>query len=129
MPPQGRIVHLKGLGMVKVFRTVSKDGDVQHWATDDLEMNEKKREELSDQGWGIEVYHRGIKQCCGVERAQVRNATAIMNHILMSIRAFIRLEVYRLKTGIGWYEAKARIIRDAIRSYLAHPIYLLGSTA
>jgi putative transposase len=31
-------------------------------------MKESKREELSNQGWGIEVYHRGIKQCCGVEK-------------------------------------------------------------
>ena len=29
---------------------------------------------LTNAGRGIEVYHRGIKQCCGVERAQVRKA-------------------------------------------------------
>jgi len=33
----------------------------------------------------------------------------------------LRLEVYRLRTGVSWYEAKAAIVRDAIRSYLAHP--------
>ena len=47
--------------MIRVFRTVSKKGDVEHWATNDLGMNEKRREELSIQGWGIEEYHRGIK--------------------------------------------------------------------
>ena len=43
----------------------------------------------------------------------------------MSIRAFMRLELYRLMTGISWYEAKVRIVRDAVRSYIAHPIYIL----
>ena len=131
IPPDGNvIVHLKGFGTIKVFRTVSKKGDgIEHWATDDLGMNEEKRDELSGQAWGIEEYHRGIKQCCGIEKAHVRKAKSILNHVHMSIRAFIRLELYRLMTGISWYEAKARIIRDAVRSYIAHPIYLLGSTA
>jgi putative transposase len=129
IPASGRIVHLREFGMVKVFRTVSRDGDVEYWATDYLDMQEEKAEALTNAGWGIEVYHRGIKQCCGVEKAQVRKAGAIINHIQMSLRAFLRLEVHRLNAGISWYEAKARIIRDAIRAYLAHPGYLLAPTA
>lgn len=129
IPPEGEVVHLRGYGFIKVFRTVSKNGDVEYWATDDLKMTEAKREGLEKQGWGIEVYHRGIKQCCGVEKAQVRQADAQKGHILLSLRAFVRLEVHRLRTGESWYEAKASIIRDAIRSYLAHPTYLLTSTA
>ncbi len=62
-------------------------------------------------------------------RAQVRKGTAVFNHICMSIRAFLRLEVYRLRTGLSWYELKARIIRDAIRAYLADPFYLFNPTA
>jgi putative transposase len=129
IPTEGIVVHLKGFGMIKVFRTVSSKGDVEHWATDELGMNEKKRKELSGEGWGIEEFHRGVKQCCGVERAQVRKARSILNHIGMSIRAFVRLELYRLMTGISWYEAKMRIMRDAVKSYIAHPIYLLRSSA
>jgi putative transposase len=41
----------------------------------------------------------------------------------------LRLEVHRLRTGVSWYEAKAAIIRSAIREYLAHPSYLLNPTA
>ncbi len=74
-------------------------------------------------GWGIAEYHRGIKQCCGVERVQVRNAAAIANHILMSIRAFIRLELYRIETGTSWYEAKIAIISDAVASYLVPDLF------
>jgi hypothetical protein len=52
-----------------------------------------------------------------------------MRHLLLALRAFLRLEVYRLKTGISWYKAKLSIIRDAVRTYLAHSIYVLPSTA
>jgi hypothetical protein len=76
IPPEGRIVHLKGFGMVKVFKTVSREGDVDYWATDDLGMNEEKRKELAGEAWGIELFHRGVKQCCGIERS-IRRATKV----------------------------------------------------
>ena len=33
------------------------------------------------------------------------------------------------KDGISWFEAKTNIIRDAVRAYLAEPIYTLNPTA
>jgi len=129
IPPEGRDVHLKGYGVVRVFRSFSRDGEAEHWATGDLGMAEEERRMLSSHGWGIETYHRGIKQCCGIERAQVRGAVAQLNHLACSIRAFIRLEVNRLRTGVSWYEVKASIVRCAIRAYLINPILTLTSTA
>ena len=127
--PSGRQVHLKGYGFIKVFRTVSPKGDAEYWATSELDMRVRQFEERQKQAWAIENYHRGIKQCCGIEKAQVRSASAQVRHISLSIRAFVRLEVHRLKTGMSWYEAKTGLIRDAIRQYLAEPLYLLNSTA
>ncbi len=129
IPSEGRIVHLRGFGFVKVFRTVSKEGDEEYWVTSDCSMTESRREVLEKQGWGIETYHRGLKQCCGVERAQVQKARAIISHLLFSVRAFLRLEAHRIATGISWYEAKTDIIREAIRAYLANPVLILKPTA
>lgn len=125
IPLEGKVVHLRGYGFIKVFRIVSPDGDVEYWATDEVGMSQAQREELGKQGWGSKVYHRVIKQCCGVERAQVRKAEAQRGHILLSLRAFLRLEAHRLSTGMSWYEAKQAIIRQAVRNYMAHPCYLL----
>jgi len=127
IPSNGRVVHLKGYGFVKVFKSVSKNGDVEHHATDSLEMGQKECEELSDAGWGIEEYHRGIKQCCGVERSQVRLAVKQLAHITLSLRAFLRLELERLRHGVSWYESKLSVIRGAISTYLASPVLRLAS--
>jgi len=124
---EGRVVHLKGYGFVKVFKSVSKNGDVEYYATDHLEMMDKECEELSDQGWGIEIYHRGIKQCCGVERSQVRTAVKQIGHITLALRAFIRLEINRVNRGMSWYESKISVIRGAVRSYLSNPTYTLAN--
>jgi putative transposase len=123
--PEGTIVHLEGFGSVRVFKVVSRDGDIEYWATNDLAMDELSRLARGDQCWAIENYHRGLKQCCGVERAQVRAARAQRNHIGLSIRAFLRLEHHFYTTGVSWYEAKTRIIRGAVRKYIANPLYNL----
>ncbi len=134
IPAGGRRVHLKGYGFIAVFRIVAPDGDteqerVEHWATSDLSMTEATRADLARQVFAIENYHRQLKQCCGIERAQVRSAQAQKCHILLSLRAFVRLEAYRLRTGISGYAAKADIIREAIRLYLRQPSITLEPTA
>ncbi|MCS3667883.1 hypothetical protein GGP77_002126, partial [Salinibacter ruber] len=145
IPKEGRVVHLKGFGFVKVFRTDSTDGDaednqskdteeseeedIQYWATNNLEMTEEKREELARRAWGVETYHRRLKQYCGVEDSQCRSAQAQHNHIQMSIRAFLRLELHRVETAISFYESKTAIIREAVRAYLADPTHVLPSSA
>lgn len=65
---------------------------------------------LAGYAWTIEHYHRGIKQYCGVERAQVRAARAQRNHIGLALRAFLRLEWHCYRTGISGFEAKTVII-------------------
>lgn len=113
----GRIVHLQGYGFIKVFRIVHDFDNVEHWATNDLDMTEADRQEIALQAWAIEEYHRGLKQCCGVEKCQARKATSQKNHIILSVRAFVRLEIRRLETGKSWYESKKEIVRQAIRQF------------
>ncbi len=125
----GTVVHLKGYGLVKVFKIVTPDGDIDYWATSDLNLGELQRLQFAEFAWAIEEYHRGLKQCCGAERAQVRSSRAQRNHVGFAIRAFLRLEVHWFTTGISWYEAKLAIVRDAVRAYLAAPHLVLNPTA
>ncbi len=129
IPRHGAIVHLKGYGFIKVFKMATPDGGIEYWATSDLGMSVAQRAEYALYLWRIEEYHRGIKQCCGIERARHRSAVAQRNHIGLALRAFLRLESHRLRTGTSWFEAKAAIVREAIRAYLAQPLYTQISTA
>ena len=129
IPSQGVQVHLKGYGWIKVFRTVAKNGDAEYWATSRLDMTIEQAAFHALDAWQIEVYHRGIKQFTGVERGQFRLEVSQRNHIGLAIRAFVRLEAHRLRTGSSWFDAKTGIIRSAMRLYLAHPTITLGSTA
>jgi hypothetical protein len=115
----GTVVHLKGYGLIQVFRIDTPDGDTEYWATDVLTLTPLEREHEAGQVWTIEEYHRGLKQFCGVERCQARGARAQRNHIGWAIRAFLRLEHQRICTGISWFETKMTIIRSALQLYLS----------
>ena len=52
--PTGTVVHPENYGMVKVFRFMSKDGTPEHWATNELEMDELRRLKLAEASWKIE---------------------------------------------------------------------------
>ena len=56
---KGTIVHLKGYGLIKVFKIVSKNGNIEYWATSNLPMNELFRLKYAELSWAIEEYHRG----------------------------------------------------------------------
>jgi putative transposase len=121
----GTVLHLRGYGMVKVFRIVTPDGDTEHWATNDLGMDEGMRRHYAEVSFAIENYHRELKQYCGVEKCRVRSARAQRNHIGLAVRAFLRLEWHFFSTGVSAFEAKLRLVRAAVQSYLARPFITL----
>lgn len=100
---------------------------IEYWATNNLKMNELDRLSLSEKGWLIEEYHRGIKQFCEVEKCQAKTEKAQRNHILFSLRAFLRIERFCFQTGLTWFEAKIGIVREAVKAYLRCPKYVLSA--
>lgn len=125
----GQLVWLKGFGMVKVFRLIDKNGNAEHWATNKIEISELERVKYASYSWQIEQFHRGIKQFCLIEKAQCRRRKSWQNHINLCLRAFLRIESHCYHKGISWFEAKMSIIREAVRAYLANPLYSLIPTA
>ena len=74
---------------------------------------------IHDTHWGIEAFHRAIKQVCGICRFMVRNSYAIKTHIFCSLQAFVRLELMRSeKTIANWYEVQRKLFIKVVREYI-----------
>jgi putative transposase len=117
----GVVIHLRGYGMIRVFRIGAPDGAAEYWATGDLGLEPGMRRHYAEVGFAIENYHRELKQNCGVEKSQVRSERSQRNHIGLALRAFLRLEWHFFTTGVSGFEAKLRLIREAVRTYLRRP--------
>ena len=124
IPQSGLIVTLKDVGLVKVFTTLFKD-EVRYYAiflptVDELKnLSRETFLSIHNKHWGIEEYHRALKQVCNIERFYVRKTEAVATHIFCSIRAFIQLELLRFNQEVvNWYALKRNMFNEVIRSFI-----------
>lgn len=118
---EGIAVHLKGYGFIRIFKKVSKERGIEYYATNNLNLSMSDVERIYSKRWKIEEYHQGLKQQCGIAKCQARMGRSQRNHIWCSIHAFLTLELYRIRNGTTWKEAKLSIARDSIHRYLLAP--------
>ncbi len=135
IPDEGLVVYLKSFGRVKVFRRIFKNEDERYYIMfvpyEDALVTIARMEfqELSSIHWGIECYHRALKQVCGIERFMVRATEAVRTHFFSAIRAFIHLELMRAGELIdNWYELQRnlslQVARDFILEHLKQKVNL-----
>ena len=129
IPSSGLVLHLRGYGLIKVFRTVDPHGNAEFWATSRLDLDEVGRQAYADRAWLIEDYHRSLKQFTGIQAGQFRLEVAQRNHIGLALRAYVRLEFHRWHSHLPIFDAKLNIIRQALRLYMAQPSLVLPATA
>ena len=86
IPDSGLIVYLKKFGQVKVFRRNFKNETSRYYIMYTPEKDalssifRTEFRELHSIHWGIECYHRAIKQVCGIGQFMVRATEAIRTH-------------------------------------------------
>lgn len=139
IPEEGLIVHLKSFGKVKVFQKIFSQGEtLSRKATRCANANKNgepryciiflpEAEEdaliaitrvefkaLHSIHWGIECYHRAIKQVCGIEQRMVGTTEAIKTHFFSAIRAFTQLELMRAKELIKLVRTPKKFISTAV---------------
>ncbi|BAQ65838.1 hypothetical protein [Geminocystis sp. NIES-3709] len=124
IPEEGLLVYLKEFGIVKVFKKMFKNEYRYYaiWLSNSEELNEINTEtfnSIHDKYWGIEQYHRALKQLCNIERFQVRKTEGIKTHIFSSIVSFIQLELARFNSEIiNWYDLKRNMFNEIIRFFI-----------
>jgi len=91
IPPQGCLVHLKGYGWIKVFRTVDKKGDAN--TGDQPPEYDPCGSRFSCLDACRLRFIIVVSNSYRIERGQYRLEVSQRNHIGLAIRAFVRLEV------------------------------------
>lgn len=135
IPAEGLITHLREFGLIKLYRKDFKKEDSRHYIIyfpDENVLKQVERSEfiiIHDAHWGIECFHRAIKQVCGICRFMVRDTQAIKTHIFCSLQAFVRLEKMRVeKTIANWYEIQRNLFTSVIKEYIMnHPSTACGT--
>lgn len=138
IPSEGLITYVREFGLVKSFRKDFKKEDSRHYILylpESEKLKSLSRREFRvfhDTHWGIESFHRAIKQLCGICRFMVRNSDAIKTHIFCSLQAFVRLELMRSSQVIAnWYELQRELFTKVVRKYILENLsstYAIGDS-
>ena len=118
IPEEGLKVHLRGYGWVFVFKFVAKNGRIDYVTTNMENPMREQVKDIMDARWGVEVYHREIKQTCGIERCQARTGRAQRNHIFLAIAAWFEQHKIRVTQKITLYQQKWDFIKNSIQSHI-----------
>lgn len=114
IPESGLKVHLRGYGWITVYRFVGKNGRTDYIGTNIKSPTSQQIVRYVKKRWDIEVYHRELKQTCGLERCQARTSRAQRNHILLSIKAWMQYFKRRCLDTMSCYQQQWDVIKPAI---------------
>ena len=120
LPEEGLNVYVKGFGWVRVFRLEVTEGHTKckYIATNQEGMARKVAVSYVKKRWNIEVYHRELKQTCGIERCQARTGRAQRNHILLAILTWIKQSERRCQETLSMYAQKWDTIKTAVAAFM-----------
>lgn len=118
IPKTGLEVHLKGYGFIHVFKFASKNGRIDYIGTNIPKPNIKTIRSYVKQRWSIEVYHRELKQTCGLESCMARTSRAQRNHIALSVLCWLDLNERRVLDGISLYKQQWNVVKYSIANQL-----------
>ncbi len=72
--------------------------------------------------WQIEVFHRELKQTCGLQNCRAGTSRAQRNHIGFSVLSWIKQADVRRKFHLSFYRQQWNTIKAAIASQLSYEL-------
>lgn len=118
IPEDGARLHLRGYGWIMVYRFVDTDGHTMFVGSSFTDKTASEIQALVQKRWAIEVFHRELKQTCGLGRCQARTSRAQRNHIALSILAWIKQATVRRYSDLSHYQQQWDVIKQAIADQL-----------
>jgi len=114
-------VWLKGIDFpVTLCQRVftNKDGSKGelYLVTNDLQLSEQDITATYQQRWGVEVFHKSLKQNVGLEKSPTKNKVTQGNHVFAAMIAWMKLELLRLKENSNHFALKAKLYVKALQA-------------
>lgn len=114
-------VYLKGLHLPLVLIKhvfTNKDGSSgeRYLVSNDLSLTNDDLMMLYKKRWSIEEYHKSIKQNTAITKSPTRRYNTQANHLFSSLVAYVKLEIYKLKTRLNHFALRAKLLTVAAKA-------------
>jgi hypothetical protein len=119
-----KIIYLEGvdfpLVLVKQVFT-NEDGSVgiRYLVSSDITLSFEDLTTTYHERWGVECYHKSLKQNVSLAKSPTQTVTTQTNHFFAALCAFIKLERLKGKTKLNHFALKAKLYLNALHSAFA----------
>lgn len=100
----------------QVFKNDDGSTGIRYLVTSDLTLDYDQITKLFQKRWGIEVYHKSLKQNASLEKSPTRTETTQRNHLFASLCAYVKLERLKIKTKRSHFALKSKLYLSAVKS-------------
>lgn len=118
---QAITVYIQGLDFPVLFTKrvyINQDGSQGdlYLVTNDLDMDASAICTTYETRWGVEVFHKSLKQNVGLEKSPTKHETSQCNHVFAAMIAWTKLELLSLKEQTNHFNLKTKIYVKALRA-------------
>lgn len=129
IPNEGKKVHLKGYGFVRVFSRDLTEEIPKYYVCSDVAISEERFTKNHKKHWGIENYHRSLKQFCSIGGFLYRKTKLVFNHIYCSISTFSLLSIKAFQEKLtSVYEIPRKIQIEMIKLFIVDDFLKISYT-
>jgi hypothetical protein len=116
-----RIVYLQELDFPlllakQVFTNKDGSSGELHIMSNALNLTTPELFHTYGKRWGVEVFHRSLKQNVGLEKSPTKFEVSQKNYVFAYMQAWIKLEVLSLKNQSNHYWFKTKLYAKALRA-------------
>ena len=99
------------------FVFTNKDGSTgeMYLVSNDLELSAEGFQTLYKKRWGVEEYHKSLKQNASLAKSPTRTVTTQTTHLFASLVAYVKLERLKFAHKVNHFALKAKLYLAALK--------------
>ena len=100
----------------QVFINKDESTGEMYLVTNNLNLSSNDFETFYKKRWGVEEYHKSIKQNASAEKSPTRKEQTQLNHLFASILAYVKLEKLKFANKMNHFALKSKLYLTAIKA-------------
>jgi len=113
----------------QVFKNKNQSTGVRFLVSNDFDLSDDDFIAGYNKRWGVEEYHKSLKQNTAIAKSPTRTLVTQRNHIFASIFAYVKMEKIRLANQSNHFAMKSKIYLAALKTAFKEILALKAKAA
>jgi len=100
----------------QVFTNNDGSQGVLYLVSSDTSLNQAQLTTIYQRRWKVEAYHKSLKQNASMGKSPTKKPDTQANHFFAAILAYTKLEVLKLRCGMGHFRLKANLYLAGLKA-------------